>query len=1494
MGAKDLEAFRDDLAAVLDGDPAALERHEETLVADEAARDLRHDAERLVRELRGLGASFVETPASELAARVRAAIDLRAIPAPTQEVAPAPAPDPRDGLPAPSPARAPDSVVSGVRPAAAATPKVAPRAPARTTDPVPSRRAPLIVAAVVGTLAAAAAVVVAVTDDGDEASQARDTRGDATTPGWSGRVEAIVRAAAPGGATGVSVRRGEPGEWLPAKNGAAVARASSVRTDARTRARLRLADGTTVTLDHDTELSLSGATARRARLVRGSLLAEVRPAAEVGGTPAVIDVPHGVVTVLGTRLSVTVGPDQTSVRVVYGHARVSDASGRSADVKTGMEGTIGESGVAASQASHLAESTEWAELSATSEGAPDVAVHGLGELRARRPGARADVEQALRLASHRVTVRIQGNVARTEIEEEFANDSPQTLEGTYRFPLPPNAQIARLALYVGDRLEEGAFVDRERAANIWRGVIRQATPTAQRRQTEEYVWVPGPWEDPALLEWQRGGRFELRIFPIPARGSRKVILAYTQVLAPQSDGSRRYVYPLPHDPGGTTRAGRFDVDVRVSGHDPREPVRAHGYPMQPTTSESAATLRLSQAGFVPAGDLVVEYALPRRDAELRAFSYVPPAAAVAATTAGTAGARADDSTTSAALAAAREADRSAPGFVLLAIRPTLPAWRDARPRDYAFVVDVSHSMRGERMARATALLSAIVGTMDRRDRFTVLACDVSCRRLSAGLRSPSAATASEARTFLESIEAGNASDPVAAARAAVAALAGSPGDDRDRRIVMLSDGHATAGWRQPAHVAFAAGQALGPRTTLTTVGIGSDSDEQVMRALARAGGGRFVPYVPGQRVSGAAIAVLESTYGTLLREARVELPSGMTQVAPSVLPTVRAGDELLVVARTRGDVRGEVRLSGKVGQDDWSDRYPVELRMTSNDGNAFLPRLWAAARIEDLDAHDGGGSRDAIAYLSERYGVLSRHTSLLVLESPAMFRAFRVNRVAPVVDWTGEAAAEVSESRALDTPGDATDATSGYGQRAQHGEGESAQLAREIDRRAAVLGGADGGGGGSGRGTAGTGTTARGPAPPVVTRRTMVLETEESPDEEAARPSPPAEPDAPAPGATTQAAPPPPPRRPRSDARPNAERADVAATPPRTPNDPAAVVTAQGEADRAQMRWFPLPAARPAMPTRRRSGTWMRRVTVRVGEVRGGSAPGPAALDSVERARQSLALDQNSRDRHRNLVRALAISGDVDAAADVATRWWERDRLDTEALARLSDAEARRGYRERAIRLVASTLDVRGDDVALHERMARLYERVARSEEACAHRIALAEIQRTRAETLGAALGCLRRLGRDAEATHLAASITDGATRTRAEAAAAATPAVENVRGDVVVEATWDAPVDLDISVITPRGTRASWMGGLGTITARDATTPSRESVGVSRAGTGRYVIEIARPDASAASAVPISGRVTVRVLGERRTLPFTLVGQRLVLGHGVIRTESRMVSATW
>src|SRR6185369_11850484 len=76
----------------------------------------------------------------------------------------------------------------------------------------------------------------------------------------------------------------------------------------------------------------------------------------------------------------------------------------------------------------------------------------------------------------------------------------------------------------------------------------------------------------------------------------------------------------------------------------------------------------------------------------------------------------------------------------------------------------------------------------------------------------------------------------------------------------------------------------------------------------------------------------------------------------------------------------------------------------------FVPRLWASLAIDQLEREGKGEDRARIVALSQGYGVMSRQTSLLVLESQAMFDAFGVDRSQSNVQWTGEE--DIDESTA--------------------------------------------------------------------------------------------------------------------------------------------------------------------------------------------------------------------------------------------------------------------------------------------------------------------------------------------------------------------------------------------------------------------------------------------------------------------------------------------------
>ncbi|MEZ4299530.1 MAG: VIT domain-containing protein, partial [Polyangiaceae bacterium] len=591
---------------------------------------------------------------------------------------------------------------------------------------VPLFRRPLFVAATALTMAAAAAAA-GLYLRGRSSSDSRDAV-VADAP-WSGKVAGVSRAGAD--KTGGLEVCDAAGACAAAVSDAAIAQGATLRTDARTRARVSLADGTWIALDRDTEVTIAAGKDRAAKLVHGSIVADVATVDKA--PPATIAFDLGTVEVLGTKLQLTAAQDRASVEVARGSVRVLSNAGKSVEVRAGEEATlIDKADPVVASSTSLADVMEWSDQSQEEVDAP--VLRGLGELRARKPGESKEKDRAVRLSKHAVKVRIVDLVARTEVDETFTNDTDEELEGIFRFPLPPGAQIENLALEVDGKLVEGAFVDRDKGAAIWRGVIQNAAPK-QPKPREEIIWVPGPWRDPALLEWQRGGRFELRIFPIPKRGSRRVVLTYTQTVE-QSGGVRRFTYPLAHDTSGTTRVDAFDMDVQVLGADKSLGVSTRGYTLAPVSSgEAAADRRTFHAdGFTPAGDLTVEYALPDRDKEVTAWAYrmdtfapADPAASGSAAPAAPPPVKASTPAEKAAIEAARTLAADTSPYVAIALRPKLPRWQEHRERTHVLIVDSSRSMVGERFARARRLATTIVKEMDRRDSFVVLACDTTCR-----------------------------------------------------------------------------------------------------------------------------------------------------------------------------------------------------------------------------------------------------------------------------------------------------------------------------------------------------------------------------------------------------------------------------------------------------------------------------------------------------------------------------------------------------------------------------------------------------------------------------------------------------------------------------------------------------------------------------------------------------------------------------------------------
>lgn len=148
-----------------------------------------------------------------------------------------------------------------------------------------------------------------------------------------------------------------------------------------------------------------------------------------------------------------------------------------------------------------------------------------------------------RIQDLRIAVRIVGSVATTTWDLTLANPQDRVLEGELVFPLGPGQTVSRFALDMGGTLREGVVVDKAKGRQVFEEVVRRGV-------------------DPGLLEMTAGNAFRARIYPIPARGTRRLVLATDQELPLEPRGLR---YHLPLDL--PQAVAHFEMKVEVLEQD---------------------------------------------------------------------------------------------------------------------------------------------------------------------------------------------------------------------------------------------------------------------------------------------------------------------------------------------------------------------------------------------------------------------------------------------------------------------------------------------------------------------------------------------------------------------------------------------------------------------------------------------------------------------------------------------------------------------------------------------------------------------------------------------------------------------------------------------------------------------------------------------------------------------------------------------------------------
>ncbi len=248
------------------------------------------------------------------------------------------------------------------------------------------------------------------------------------------------------------------------------------------------------------------------------------------------------------------------------------------------------------------------------------------------------------------------------------------------------------------------------------------------------------------------------------------------------------------------------------------------------------------------------------------------------------------------------------------------------PMNLAIVIDRSGSMRGDKLAQARDAAKQLVERLEERDRVALVQFDEVAQVLVPTITVDSAGRARLIQA-IEAIDDGGETNIYDALALGKDEIARELREGRVNRVILLSDGNATAGIQDIPSLARAAMNAADQGVRISTIGLGADYNEDLMEAVAENGRGRYYYVREGHELAQVFAGELKSIQGTVATQAELRLePScagveivevygyttrrdGNAMIVP--LADMAGGEHRKIVARLRVPV-GQVGKTGVV------------------------------------------------------------------------------------------------------------------------------------------------------------------------------------------------------------------------------------------------------------------------------------------------------------------------------------------------------------------------------------------------------------------------------------------------------------------------------------------------------------------------------------------------------------------------------------------------------
>lgn len=533
-------------------------------------------------------------------------------------------------------------------------------------------------------------------------------------------------------------------------------------------------------------------------------------------------------------------------------------------------------------------------------------------------------------------IAIDNQVARTEVTEVFVNPYGTQLEGDFIFPLPAGANVTDFSFWMNGREAGGDLLDSDEARDIYTEIVSRV-------------------KDPALLEYVGSGMLRLRIFPIPACGSARVKLAYTQVLR-SAHGVVTYRYPVSTAKYSAGEVGKVSVKLDIASKSAIKSVYCPTHEVKISRDgDHGAQVAYEAENVRAARDFALHWTTDEKDFGLNFITWRE---------------KGDD------------------GYFLALLSPGQElSDTEVLPRDIVFVLDTSGSMEGKKLVQAKRALKSCVRRLDERDRFNIVQFASGSREFAESPATAGKENVGKACEWIDAMVARGASN---VEEALYKALSHEREPGRTSMVIFMTDGQPTYGEKDLAKLLDYVREINGG-SFVFVFGIGYDVNTAFLDRLAQQNGGTREYIERTEDIEPTVSAFFEKISDPVLAYLQLEFEGLETYgVHPQLPGQVFRGDQVVLAGRYRGEGRKTIKLSGRTGTAMKEYEYRVDFPAESDEA-AYLPCVWATSRVGYLlgEIRFRGLTHDRmreVVGLARDFGILTPYTSYLVVEDERLGR----------------------------------------------------------------------------------------------------------------------------------------------------------------------------------------------------------------------------------------------------------------------------------------------------------------------------------------------------------------------------------------------------------------------------------------------------------------------------------------------------------------------------